>query len=318
MLNVVHRDKVLNEQRELTLGKSGGARLQAAYMGVVEMSPAEWAGVFDNPRQRNTERRAASADHLKVLHPSHVKVNMAVLPDGRRFKLDGHTRSFVWESGEVQPPPVLYVDVWSCPDVQAAKDLYETFDSRAAVESVTDQLYGARRDMRIEYKSELLRADRFVTAIRHAYEELHGKASARGASVYDLMQYWSRELAMLDECGGSTSQFNSGLVAGALITFRRYGDRASAFWRAFSGNAGVKGPDGMDAVQALSERISNLRADNALNGRQNVHYIIAITLSAFDSYREGYKYKLKNSAVKAYGEDSFRGWVNAAKTARRG
>src|SRR5882672_12509291 len=102
--------------------------------GIMAMGPKDWAAIPDNPRQRDTvaHARRAAQTNLKEPHPTHLKVHMARLADGRCYKLDGHTRSYLWEIGKLEAPQAVQVQVWDVADLDAAKELYNTFDSTAA------------------------------------------------------------------------------------------------------------------------------------------------------------------------------------------
>lgn len=284
--------------------------------GVISMTPAEWHAIPDNPHQRDTALHAQKAMHLRVLHPVHRKVNMAVLPDGRRVKLDGHTRDYLWSRGEVQAPETLDVQVWLVASMEEAQRLYRTFDSRAALHTTRDDMFGASHALGFEHKSELLGSLMYVAAARVAYEELFGQIPARAIEVMDLLRYWKPELDLLDQCKPSRRRFPTAITAAALITFRRHGANAIDFWSAFAINGGVKMADEMDAVQALEERLKSNQG--RLLARRDVHHMVAIVLSAFDRYRQGFYYTTtKNGGIKALGETAFQAWVVAAKNAAR-
>lgn len=297
-----------------------------AYSGTIEMTAAEWAGVTDNPRQRDTESRANRAVHLQSPHPSHCKVNMARLPGGQNYKLDGHTRSFMWSTGRVAPPPVLYVDVWDCRTLTDAKLLYETFDSKAAVESTSDQVFGAKRDQNISFTSTLLKGGKFAAGMRFAEACLHGSPSAKAMSIYDLLKSWKKELELFDLCEPNGRRFHTGIVAAALLCFRRYGDEASDFWGNFASGTGTKANGVTDAVQALEERMESRRLENRIQGQNNYLEIVGIAISAFERYRHGEGYlsegrkdesgkALRGSGIKMTKGESFRDWMISAKRA---
>ena len=93
------------------------------------MTAAEWAAVADNPRQRDTVSRASKAKHLDVLEPTHTIVSIAELPDGKRFKLDGHTRAYKWQADpKLAPPFPLDVRVYVVADLAEVKRLYMHFE----------------------------------------------------------------------------------------------------------------------------------------------------------------------------------------------
>jgi len=288
-----------------------------SYFGVIEMTPQQWADIHDNPRQRDTEAHAKRAAHLRTPHPSHVKVNAARSPDGTFYKLDGHTRSYLWKTGQVPAPDKLFVDVWNCFSLQDVKDLYATFDSRAAVETSPDQMFGGIRESGLSFQSELLKSNRYAAALRYGYELLFGQNPARAISVYDLLKYWTPELKLLDECEPTRKRFHTGVAVAALITFRRYGREASDFWTTFARDGGSKIAGEKDAVQAFGERMLRRRAEGSISGRSSVQDIVAIALSAFDRHRRGETYSAESSGIKALQINSLRTWLIAAKNAKR-
>ena len=117
------------------------------------MFPEDWAKVADNPRQRDTEAHALYANrpgnHLSKYHESHQTVKMAVLPDGRTFKLDAHSRDWLWQRGLLRAPEILTVEVWECPDIEKVKEMYQTNDNPKAAEQAKDRLFGAARENKI-------------------------------------------------------------------------------------------------------------------------------------------------------------------------
>lgn len=312
-------------QRKVVRTFSGRPSIE--YDGTIEIKPEEWASVFDNPRQRDTESRARRASHLMTPHPSHCKVNMALLPDGRRYKLDGHTRSYIWSAGTVAAPPVLYVDVWRCRSLEDAKELYSTFDSKAAVETAADQVFGAKKDAGAEFKSRLLKSGRFVSGMKFGHVFLHGVDKFNSLDTYALLKEWLAELRLLDKCEPTSRRFHTGITSAALLTLRRYGEDAVDFWTRFAAGTGIKTGGVTDPVQALEERMERRRGQNRLGGSTNVQEICGIAISAFERDRHGETYlaerldegdkKLRASGIKTTKGDSFREWMIAAKNARR-
>lgn len=299
------------------------------YVGLVEMTPREWATVLDNPRQRDTAAHAKRATHLLTPHPSHCKVNMAELPDGRRYKLDGHTRSFMWVAGTVAAPALLYVDVWHCRTLEDAKHLYSTFDSKSAVETTADQIFGAKKEANIVFESPHLKAGRFASGMTFANTFLHGQIETRRINTYDMVAMWKSELYMLDRCKPTARRFHTGITAAALLTFRRYGEDAVEFWTRFAAGAGKKAEGIVDPVQALEERMERRRGESRLGGATNVQQICGIAISAFERDRHGETYlaerfdqkdskkRIQASGIKTTRGDSFKEWMIAAKNVRR-
>ena len=110
-----------------------------------EMTIGARIGVRTNPSQRDHINRRAA--HLDRLEPQHLMVAAAQLPDGTLVKLDGHTRAHRRQSAPERFPhhQTLHVAVYPVAYLDRAIALYQTFDSKAAVESSRDQLAGALR-----------------------------------------------------------------------------------------------------------------------------------------------------------------------------
>lgn len=280
----------------------------------VYMSTEEWATVAPNPRQRDTEKHAARADHLKTPHPIHAFVNMAILPDGRRYKLDGHTRGYLWENNVVAAPDVLVVESWNCENIEQVKELYGIFDNVNAVETSTDRMFGAYREHDFKFKSALLSGRRIATGARFAHQILFGFKTASETNEYDILRYWSPELYLLDECGPTQVGFPSPITAAALIVFRRYGPRASDFWGRYAHDKGNKVGVERDAVQALRDRVDLMRGSRKLTSTPNIITLISVSLSAYLADRKGYMY---SGGVKPLGKDAVSEFATAAKSTLR-
>lgn len=278
------------------------------------MSPEEWGTVEDNPRQRDTARHAARADHLKIPHPIHSFVNMAVLPDGRRYKLDGHTRGFLWSSGEVEAPAVLVVETWACESLEQVKELYGVFDNVKAVETGADRVFGAYREHGLEFKSPLLRNKKITIGCRVAYGVLFSRVVADKQSEYSLIRYWKPELYLLDEVDASQHVFSSAITAASLITFRRYGRDATDFWYRLAHNNGNKQGDVKDAVQALYDRIKTMREKAGITSASNINELFAAAIAAFQAGRRGQHYV---GGIKGLGKVEIDKFATAAKSTTR-
>lgn len=227
------------------------------------MSATDWIGVRDNPIQRDTERHALKAKHLKTPLPIHSIVYAAELPDRSLVKLDGHTRALLWRRNEVKHPPQVTVNVIPVKSMDEAKALYTTLDSSEALETMNDKVSGSFNDLSFEPSSPLLVRGSVVSALRIAWNAAHEKSvNARGkgrgnvknkVDVYTLVNEFSNEIFALDSFGLRVGQCNAGIVAGFVMSYRKYGEKILPFWRAVFGNAGVRMDGKMDAVQAVVE-----------------------------------------------------------------
>lgn len=219
------------------------------------MSLADWIAVPDNPRQRDTESRAGRAVHLDKFDPTHAVVHMATLPDGSRYKLDGHTRTHKWLHNPAMAPKVVTINDWPCRDVEAVVELYTRFDSRKAVETGVDQLAGAVRLAGIEYTSPLLRSGRYGSAIKRLYQMIYGRFGKWTDEILvgDAVAEFRSELIALDKLHPTTHLFPAGIIMAFCATHRVRGAASMEFWEKYAARAGTKNKGAMDAPQALLE-----------------------------------------------------------------
>lgn len=248
--------------RSLNLQSEAEKRTGYRYIGRVEMPISEWAAVSDNPRQRDTELHANKAAHLKQYDPIHRFVSMAVLPDGDRIKLDGHSRVWLWSRNQVCGPATVFVDVYACEAKDIVEDLYSKFDSQAAVETGADKIAGAARRHTLVFKSGMLRSGRYGSAVKRLYAystKTWGKSWGNHDFVYNAVGFYRNELALLDEVGPTPGVFPSGIIMAALATFKRRGRAVLPFWLAYAQDRGQKDGVNKDAVQALRDAVAKTK-----------------------------------------------------------
>lgn len=219
------------------------------------MTAAEWAAVADNPRQRDTVSRASKAKHLDVLEPTHTIVSIAELPDGKRFKLDGHTRAYKWQADpKLAPPFPLDVRVYVVADLAEVKRLYMHFDGKAAVETAADAVFGGMREARISPKSEFVRRARFAAALTAAYSYICGDLVK--VSHYERVRYFHKQIRSLDTFVGATKRMCSPATCVYLMAHRKHGDAVNEFFLRFIKDEGVKDGKRRDCVQWFTELMS--------------------------------------------------------------
>lgn len=226
-------------------------------METVFMSVKEWIGVRDNPIQRDTKRHAAKAlrGHLREAAETHAAVAAARLPGGELIKLDGHTRSLLWENGKLTAPKVLTVNVYAVESEAGAIALYKTFDNASATEGAGDRLSGAFRQSNISPKSRLLTQGGITTALSMIDPD---------AVVYTSVATWRQELIALDDLGTDHRAMPSVLVCAALITQRLRGPRSMDFWRLYIAGGGTRIDGKSCGVDALARLVADLRARGML------------------------------------------------------
>jgi hypothetical protein len=249
----------------------------------IEMTVKKWISIPDHPRQRNTEARARTAAqrHLKTFKPPHAFVD-AVVFKGTMYKLNGHTRSFLWEQGKLEPPPdgKIRVSIVETSKEEEFLNLYDMYDSQAAVKRSHDSLFGAVQQAGLQLTSPLLARFGFTTQLRRAANDMTSKKT-----IYVIVDAWKPELEALDRM-----QLSRGvpfLVTIALIAIRRDGEEsARGFFKGIDTNKGTKDKDkGSDGIQAAVEFLKEKRAAKATAGYPNWNEIDKKVWSAYEQYK---------------------------------
>ena len=251
------------------------------------MTVSEWDEVEDNPIQRNTELHANKArnKHLKTASPTHARVSAAQLPNGDVYKLDGHTRSYLWAEGSLEAPEYLLVDMYMVDNMAEVEELYQQFDNSAAAENSIDKLHGAYRLNNFKPKSSLVCYGGVVSALTTLVSPGQNRMN-----LYQEIHPWIEHLKMIDDEHFSQSRFVSGIFAACLLTVRIYGHSALTFWQAYNNDEGQKNGRSRDGVQALSEMVAQRRASRTLAGWGNMQDVCAKAISCFENYRKGICY----------------------------
>lgn len=243
------------------------------------MPYAEWAAIEDNPRQRNTEKRAAKAKKGWLKHPSqhHAEGRVAVMPGGKLVRLDGHTRTYLWETGHFPvKPETMQVTVYSVENMKEAVDLYLTFDSKSAHETTSDLHDGVFNELKVTFQSHFCNALAFKNALSYA-------SGAR--SIKDRIEGWLPELEFIDKLNVAAKQFNGGLVMAVLMTARRNPLVAADFWLRYRDSDGINGEDGSDAVARLKQEVESIMTNVAHGGGRDRMFAIAqVAFFFFESY----------------------------------
>lgn len=247
-----------------------------------EMSVSDWIEVQDCPIQRNTEIHANKARnrHLKTTSPTQCRVAAAMLPDGTTYKLDGHTRAFLWDEGALSPPSCVIVDIYDVEDIEDVKDLYRNFDNQCAAETSGDRLHGAYRLHNLDPHSTLLRKGAISSALKRM-------SRTHKFDICTEMKKYLFALKIIDRCNFTPKLFPLGVLIALIITVSRYGEEALPFWKRYFNDEGVKEGKNRDGVQALAELIATYKSRRNGVGQINEIDLCGKALSAFHLFRRG-------------------------------
>lgn len=232
------------------------------------MKFSEWAKIPPIKFQRNHEERIKENKHIRRFSdflPTHTLVAMVIYPDGRRFKVDGHTRTVAWESGVCAPPSDVLVITYHVNGDIDARQIYNSIDNIEGVKNSADQIYSAIRELGMKPISALVNACKFGKAMNFATGRNAGRGFTKKMQVAQL-----REVLMeFDAIIPNPKVFNSSVFAAALMTIERDGDLALTFWKA-ANSGGFDAPSETNAhllIHDLVKRYKGFCGDGGPNGR---------------------------------------------------
>lgn len=272
---------------------------QAPAGDIVMMDWAVWRDLPSHPRQRDTERHAkakhfieAKASNKRIVkeHLAHVT---AAIYRGRWYKVDGHTRTFLWENGSLKLPDdhTLRVTVFECRTRDELNKLYTMFDNPSAAERSYEQVYGAMRELNMELRSKRLRRGHFKDALFLAIRAL---PSARQPNVGDLDLYkatavYKKELMKLDTMskrGLVPSTFLTGVLAAALVSVKLW-PKTIELWRALNEDEWERRGGRSDAAGILAQHINMARGnENLTRSSQWQEHLFRMALMAAKKWNE--------------------------------
>lgn len=255
---------------------------------IISMSVENFISIPDNPRQRDTVRHAKKAmkGHLRFPSETQSVVAIACINGMPVCKLDGHTRAYLWENGELEVVnQTLTVQAYEVSSMAEACELYTHFDSTAAVEGSVDKLSGACKQSGLTLTSGLLSDHAFNTALKVAHNL---GASSSSVSEYTIVQLWKPGIAEVDSWGLPKTKFKgSGLVSLMFILAASPSVDASVareFFTKFSNGEGTKSNGRKDGVQALEEHMMERRAKNLMTGYENILDMVNKGYSCFSAW----------------------------------
>lgn len=259
------------------------------FLRQIKMSIQQWNAVPPFREQRDTEAHARYAlrpgkGHLREWSDVHARgLAMAVFPDGSQCKIDGHTRSHIWQKGGMANVPAnvsLMVDVFACDNQEDALALYDKFDNGAPIKTVADIAYGA---MNAEGITDLLKTGWIRKAnIKTAVSLATGLDDVRAG-----IRETAEALVDLDAISPRKSGFRSGVMAAALLTLAADGGKAlERFWKPYNDGEFVRSRKQQNAMSALHERVEQMRSGRVVGGNTD-DLICRYALHVYDRHLQG-------------------------------
>ena len=202
------------------------------------MSIEDWIKVQDNPIQRDTasHARKAAKHNLRESSPTHSVVSAAkVNCEGALYKLDGHTRSYLWDEGILVPDfDSVSVTLYHVDTVAEAEKLYLEFDNCYATETAKDHLTGLFRVYNFRPTSNLLLHGAVISSCRYLYLSGVGSTSNQKmkVDVHTIIPPFLEILTQIDKFGFNKLKIQGSHLVCMLLSL--YLDRnALDFWRDF-------------------------------------------------------------------------------------
>lgn len=269
----------------------------------IKMTPAEWSSVTGNPRQRNTERHAPKIiRYLRDVLPQHHIVEAAELPNSDLVKLNGHSRSLLWDQQKIFVPEILTVHVFPVASMEDAKDMYKAYDASPAVETAADRVYGALREHNIQPESSKLQQGILTTTLQAVEWAVTGSLP-RSRSKWDvnpMIKQWASELMMLDSIivGYGARWTHSAVLAAMLLSIKKHGeDVVAPFWTLYLTEESGHTEDPNIALRAfMKECQDSSNTGGSTNGKK-------ITQKALAAVEHGIR---GNRVKKLYQTDMFK------------
>ena len=274
---------------------SNTQRIQTA-----ETTVDDWIALPNHPHQRNTLRHA-NATHLKFAKQAdgavadHLRHVVAACLEGMYYKVDGHTRAYLWEQGKLPRPAHLHVTIYQVATRAELDNLYKIFDSASAAKRQNDEVYAGFRECGLQLRSSRLRHGLLSDALNIALRGATRTQQDRQQPAVDLFRavaVFKDELALLDTIDPQPTPFYSGVVAAALIGLTLYPqDRVLDFFDKINRKAGNRQAGRSDPVDAVLTVIQQMTMDKSVTRSIRQAELCARTMRGLLTWVAGPKQK---------------------------
>lgn len=271
----------------------------------VAMDVNEFLNIQSNPIQRDTKIHAQKALKFHLSSASITQEKVAIARNGKsQWKLDGHTRAYLWEKGLLEAPNTVSCDIYPVENVGEAIQLYKEFDNTDAAETIADKTTGALNYMGItNYNKFFSRNTGLVSAIQNINLAL--KKYEPRQDIVQMLLPWKKELQMLinQHWTSNTSQGLPGvpscIISCFLVTTRMYKNDSLGFWDGYYYGIGSETlKSGRCGCTAAIDWIFKARKDELIGGRVNSMRNIEAVLTAYFFYRAKKPVKKLNELYK--------------------
>lgn len=249
------------------------------------------------PIQRDTIshalRYSRNGGHLAEPHISHQRVSMAITKTGTKYKLDGHSRAYLWKSGRLDHPTSsgeLTADVYLVENVQEVMDLYKVHDSDTAVERTSDKMRGGFSYHGFHPKHPGMFTGSTVSAMRVlTFPAKYGQD--RVLSIYDLVEPWIETFKKMDALQPFSNHviFQAPIKTAMMMSILRDKNKALSFWQAYHDEDISRTKVSKDGMFAARELAEAMRANPAahVRGYGGIRTYAPIVFYFYDQWSKG-------------------------------
>lgn len=202
------------------------------------MSVDDWDSQFKNcPKQRDTEFHLASAIGMHLSESADVQASVAgaILKNGAKYKVDGHTRTLAWQTDVLERPKKVRVDLYECTDMDDLFSLYDSFDSTHSVKGPSSEVQSVYTLCKLHPKSRVFRSGAGMhLTLRLAEGMAAGMSTGQAPSLFDLYQSvleFKKAIKWVDSVNFRPVDLPIGYRAAALLIAHRDGEKCLDFLR---------------------------------------------------------------------------------------
>lgn len=269
------------------------------------VSVQQWADDFkDHPIQRNTAKRAKKTlkTHLKEAHVVHQHV-VGALYDNQLYKVDGHTRSYLWTNNLLDRPSEVIVTLFEVKTYQELITIFKCYDNKSAAETTADIYYGACRNIQFEAKSALVKRGGISTV----FQLITGLKDA--CDIINYTEVLLPAIKKVDDLMFST-KYSVAAYTAMLLTFLSSkcieDDLLIAnFWQNINNNIGRKDEFGIDAHQGAIETIAFYKTYKSISRQALNETLCSLLLACYINRIGPNKFKSRPTIGKAINIQNF-------------
>lgn len=190
-----------------------------------------WAALPVFFSQRNHKARIQLERHrsrfLRVKLP-HLVVFAVCFPDGKTWKIDGHTRTEAWQTEGFPAPEDVLVVIYSVKDRAEAREIYDLIDGRDSVKNGSDGIYSALREAGFSPISPLIASCEYNSPLNAVYGNAH-----KHFPKHEQVKRALPALRLFDSIFPEKEKFRMPCFTAALMSIELDGAAALPFWDAY-------------------------------------------------------------------------------------